>query len=79
MIIDYDHGILADRLMKTQKCIEKEIEIDSNVWIGCNVIILKGVNIGDGAIVAAGAVVLKSILPNEIWAGVPAKKIGERK
>ena len=64
--------------MGPQQGIEKAISIGNDVWLGCNVIVLKGVEIGDGAIIGAGAVVTKSILPNEIWAGVPAKKIGER-
>ena len=77
--IDHDHGILLNDLMRKQHGVEKSIIIGENVWLGCNVIVLKGVEIASGAIVAAGAVVNKSIGPNEIWAGVPAKKIGERK
>jgi acetyltransferase-like isoleucine patch superfamily enzyme len=77
--IDHDHGINRSDLMKIQNGVEKEIIIGSDVWIGCNVIVLKGVKIDDGAVVAAGAVVTKSIPPFEIWGGVPAKKIGERK
>jgi acetyltransferase-like isoleucine patch superfamily enzyme len=42
------------------------------------VTVLKGVIIGDGAVIAAGAVVNKPIYPFEIWAGIPAKKIGQR-
>jgi len=49
------------------------------VWIGTGCKILYGVHLGRGCIVGAGAVVNKSIPPYEIWAGVPAKKIGERK
>ena len=76
--IDHDHGVKQGELMRKQHGPEQAIEIGNNVWLGFNVIVLKGVTIGDGAIVAAGAVVTKSILPNEIWAGLPAKKIGER-
>lgn len=76
--IDHDHGLAAGELMRKQHGLEKEIIIGSDVWLGCNVVVLKGVVIGDGAVVAAGAVVTKSILANEIWGGVPAKKIGER-
>ena len=54
------------------------INIGRDVWIGCHVTILPGVTIGNGAIVAAGAVVNKDVPPFEIWGGVPAKKIGER-
>lgn len=76
--IDHDHGISLNELVRSQNGPEQKINIGKDVWLGCNAIILKGVIIGDGAIVAAGAVVNKSILENEIWAGVPAKKIGKR-
>ena len=76
--IDHDHGIKHDKLMRLQEGIEKKIIIGTNVWLGCNVIVLKGVKIGDGAIVGAGAVVTKTIPPNEIWGGIPARKIGVR-
>jgi acetyltransferase-like isoleucine patch superfamily enzyme len=77
--IDHDHGINPGELMRIQPANEKSINIGTDVWLGCNVVILKGVEVGAGAIVAAGAVVTKSVPPYEIWAGVPAKKIGDRK
>lgn len=54
---------------------EKEIIIKDDVWIGFNSIILKGVTIGEGAIVGAGSVVTKDVLPYTIVAGNPAKFI----
>jgi acetyltransferase-like isoleucine patch superfamily enzyme len=51
------------------------IEIEDDVWIGCNVTILKGVTIGKGSVVAAGAVVTKSCPPHSLLAGVPARVI----
>jgi acetyltransferase-like isoleucine patch superfamily enzyme len=77
--VDHDHGIGLEDLMRLQKGPDKPIVIGKDVWLGCNVIVLKGVEIADGAIVGAGAVVTKCILQNEIWGGVPARKIGERK
>ena len=51
------------------------IRIGKNVWIGSNAAILPGVTIGDGAIVAAGAVVTRDVPENAIVGGVPAKVI----
>lgn len=55
------------------------VEIGSFAWVCCRSIILPGVKIGEGAIVASGAVVTKDVDPYTIVGGVPAKKIGERK
>lgn len=76
--IDHDHGKSLATRIGAQPADERPIFVGNDVWLGCNVIVLKGVQIGDGAVVGAGAVVTKSILANEIWAGIPAKKIGER-
>lgn len=77
--IDHNHGTGKDRLMREQKSSSAPIHIGNDVWLGCNVVVLQGVKIGDGAIVAAGAVVTKSVPAMEIWGGVPAKKIGDKK
>lgn len=52
--------------------------IARDVWVGANSILIAGVCIGRGAIIAAGAVVTKDVPPYEIHGGVPARKIGER-
>ncbi len=54
------------------------IVIGNDVWIGANVIILPGVKIGDGAVLAAGAVITKDVHPYEIVGGVPARLIRKR-
>lgn len=54
------------------------VQIDDYAWISCRVVILPGVKIGRGAVVAAGAVVTKDVEPFSIVGGVPAKKIGTR-
>ncbi len=56
-----------------------EVHIEDYVFIGPRAIILPGVRIGKGAIVAAGAVVTKDVPAHTIVGGVPASKIGERK
>jgi galactoside O-acetyltransferase len=55
----------------------KAIKICSDAWIGMNCIILKGVTIGEGAIVAAGSVVTKDVLPWTVVGGNPARLLKE--
>ncbi len=55
------------------------IVIEDDVWLGAGVKVLNGVRIGRGSIIAAGAVVTKSVQPYSIMAGVPAIKIRSRK
>lgn len=67
------------RPMNQQGVNNKGVTIGNDVWIGACVTILDGVTIGDHAIIAAGAVVTKSVEPFAIVAGVPAKQIKSRK
>lgn len=53
------------------------VHIGHDVWLGSNVTVLPGVSIGDGAVVAAGAVVTKDVAPNTVVGGVPARLIRE--
>jgi acetyltransferase-like isoleucine patch superfamily enzyme len=53
------------------------VRIGDRVWIGARAIVLKGVTIGDGAIVAAGAVVTRDVPPGTLVAGVPARVVRE--
>lgn len=63
---------------KKRKSIDKMSEIGNDVWIGGNAIIKRGVKIGDGAVIASGAVVTKDVPPYAIVGGVPAKVIKYR-
>lgn len=54
------------------------ITIGDDVWLGAGVVVLPSVAIHDGAVIAANSVVNRSIPEYEIWAGVPARKVGER-
>ncbi|MEO8695711.1 MAG: DapH/DapD/GlmU-related protein [Acidimicrobiales bacterium] len=55
----------------------KPIRIGHGAWLASRSVILPGVEVGDGAIVAAGAVVTQSVPPNVLVAGVPAKVVRE--
>ena len=65
-------------LIRKQGENRKGVVIEDNCWIGANVTILDGVTIGSGSVVAAGAVVTKSLKKNSIAAGVPAVTIKYR-
>lgn len=67
-----NHKILDGKHIPTQP-----INIGNHVWIGIGATILKGVTIGDGAIIAAGAVVTKDVPPKTLVGGVPARVIKE--
>lgn len=73
-VVVYAHVIEGERLGFYP------VQIGSGVTIGAQAVIMPGVSIGDGAIVSSGAVVTKGkhIGANEIWGGVPARKIGTR-
>ena len=58
--------------------IDEKAVLEGDVWLGYGVIVLTGVTVGQGAIVAAGSVVTKSIPPYSIAAGVPARAIAQR-
>lgn len=75
MILNSKHDINSEDF----KAITAPVEIGDYVFIGPRAIILPGIKIGKGAIVAAGAVVTKNVLEFAIVGGVPAKEIGERK
>ena len=58
---------------------DKDIVIEDDVWIGANVVILKGVHIAKGCVIGAGSVVTKSTTPFGVYVGNPAKIIRYRK
>ena len=66
-----DHSLIAWRR-------ENRVCVGNDVWMGHNAIVMGGVNIGDGAVIAAGAVVTHDVAPYEIVGGVPAQHIGWR-
>jgi len=78
-IIDDNHRIKKGVNINLQDHDKAPIKIGNDVWIGAKAMILKGVTIGDGAIIAAGSIVTKNVESNAVYGGMPAKKISERK
>ncbi|MBE9179522.1 acyltransferase [Oculatella sp. LEGE 06141] len=74
-ITDHDHGYVELLPPLSQPLISQPTHIGNQVWIGANVTILKGVTIGNDAVIGAGSVVTKDIPERAIAVGVPAKVI----
>lgn len=74
VIMDSDLHPISEEDME-----EKPIIIEDDVWIGCRCILLKGIRIGRGAVIAAGAVVTKDVPPSTVAGGVPARIIHDLK
>jgi acetyltransferase-like isoleucine patch superfamily enzyme len=66
-------------LIRDQGVEKKEVIIEDDCWIAANSILLAGVTIGKGSVVAAGSVVTENVPPYSVVAGVPAKWIKSRK
>jgi acetyltransferase-like isoleucine patch superfamily enzyme len=72
-ITDHNHGIAPGLPMWRQPVVHGPVRIGADCWLGARVTVLPGVTIGDGAVVAAGAVVTRDVASGAIVAGVPAR------
>ena len=76
MFIDFDHGVVeVERPIRQQGIYMRECVIGSNVWVGYGACFLRGVRVGDNAIVGTNSVVTRDIPANAVVGGVPAKVI----
>jgi acetyltransferase-like isoleucine patch superfamily enzyme len=79
MLIDFDHGMVeVDRPIRHQGIYKRDVRVGNNVWIGYGACILRGVTIGDNAVIGTSAVVTKDIPANAVAGGVPARVIRMR-
>jgi acetyltransferase-like isoleucine patch superfamily enzyme len=79
MLIDFDHGVVeVERPIRLQGIYKRDVNVGSNVWMGYGACILRGVTVGDNAIVGTNAVVTKEVPANAVVGGVPAMLIRMR-
>src|SRR3954467_11516574 len=79
MLIDFDHGVVeVERPIRDQGIYKRDVEVGHNCWIGYGACILRGVTIGDNAIVGTSSVVTKAVPENAVVGGVPAQVIRMR-
>ena len=77
-ITDHDHGMRAGARVAEQPLVSQPTIIGADVWIGAGAMLLKGVNVGDHAVIAAGAVVTRHVPSHAIVGGVPARQMATR-
>jgi acetyltransferase-like isoleucine patch superfamily enzyme len=79
MLIDFDHGVVeVDRPIRLQGIYKRDVRIGNNVWIGYGACILRGVTVGDNAIIGTNSVVTRDVPANAVVGGVPARVIRMR-
>jgi acetyltransferase-like isoleucine patch superfamily enzyme len=80
MLIDFDHGVVeVERPIRHQGIYKRDVRVGCNCWIGYGVCVLRGVTVGDNAILGTSSVVTKDVPDNAVVAGVPARVIRMRK
>jgi len=79
MLIDFDHGVVeVERPIRLQGIYKRDVDVGHNVWIGYGACILRGVRVGDNAIIGTNAVVTRDVPDNAVVAGIPARVIRNR-
>ena len=74
MFIDFDHGVVdVEQPIRRQGIYKRDVVIGSNVWIGYGACVLRGVTVGDNAIIGTNSVVTRDVPANAVVGGVPAK------
>src|SRR3954452_19187792 len=79
MLIDFDHGVVeVERPVREQGIYKRDVRVGHNVWMGYGACVLRGVTVGDNAIVGTSTVVTKDVPDNAVVAGVPAQLLRMR-
>jgi acetyltransferase-like isoleucine patch superfamily enzyme len=79
MMIDFDHGMVeVERPIRMQGIYKRDVSVGHNVWIGYGACVLRGVTVGDNAVIGTSSVVTTDVPSNAVVGGIPAKLIRMR-
>lgn len=79
MFIDFDHGVVdVERPIREQGIYKRDVRIGHNVWIGYGACFLRGVTVGDNAVIGTNSVVTRDVPDNAVSGGVPARVLRMR-
>jgi acetyltransferase-like isoleucine patch superfamily enzyme len=79
MLIDFDHGVVeAERPVRVQGIYKRDVRVGHNVWIGYGACFLRGITVGDNAVVGALTVVSKDVAANAVVGGAPVRVLRRR-
>jgi acetyltransferase-like isoleucine patch superfamily enzyme len=74
MLIDFDHGVSeVERPIRAQGIYKRDVNVGHNVWMGYGACVLRGVSVGDNAVIGTSAVVTRDVPENAVVGGVPAR------
>jgi acetyltransferase-like isoleucine patch superfamily enzyme len=79
MLIDFDHGVVeVERPIREQGIYKRDVRVGHNVWVGYGACFLRGITVGDNAVIGTYAVVSKDVPANAVVGGIPARVLRMR-
>ena len=79
MMIDFDHGMVeVERPIREQGIYKRDVRIGHNVWIGYGACVLRGVTVGENAVIGTNSVLTKDVPANAVVGGIPARVLRMR-
>jgi acetyltransferase-like isoleucine patch superfamily enzyme len=80
MLIDFDHGVVeVERPVRAQGIYKRDVRVGHNVWVGYGACFLRGVTVGDNAVIGTSSVITADVPANAVVAGVPARVLRMRR
>src|SRR3954452_24986858 len=80
ILLDFDHGMIeVERPIRDQGIYKRDVRVGNNVWVGYGACFLRGVTVGDNAVVGTSSVITKDVPDNAVVGGVPAKLLRMRR